>query len=214
MSGGTRLRPYLAAAVIVVASIGIVLVVRERGRQETFITIEPVAQGQTVTVFVGGAVERPGVYTLGRGERVEAAIAAAGGFSAEADQDGINRALRLRDEGQVIVPRKGEARPTAAARPVDTQVPAGGAASAAPATAPALASGGSAPPPGPTRINVNTAPAAELEKLPGVGPRLAQEIVDYRAANGPFAGPADLAKVRGISERMVASWEALITFEP
>ena len=118
-----------------------------------------------------------------------------------------------RDDCQVIVPRKGEARPTAAARPGGTEVPTG-AAIAAPATAPAPAGGGSAPPPSPTRINVNTAPAAELEKLPGVGPRLAQEIVDYRAANGPFAGPADLAKVRGISERMVASWEALITFEP
>ena len=213
MSAGTRLRPYLAGAVIAMAMVGIIAMVRERGRQETFITIEPAAQGQTVTVFVGGAVERPGVYTLSRGERVEAAIAAAGGFSAEADPDGINRALKLRDEGQVIVPRKGEARPTAAAPPAGAQAPAG-AVSATPATAPALTGAGSAPPPSPTRINVNTAPAAELEKLPGVGPRLAQEIVDYRAANGPFAGPADLAKVRGISERMVASWEALITFEP
>ena len=213
MSARTRLRPYLAGAVIGAAILVMILVVRERGRQETFITIEPAAQGQTVTVFVGGAVERPGVYTLSRGERVEAAITAAGGFSAEADPDGINRAQRLRDEGQVIVPRKGEARPTAPAPPAGAQAP-GGAAIAAPATAPAPAGGGSAPSTSPTRINVNTAPAAELEKLPGVGPRLAQEIVDYRAANGPFAGPADLAKVRGISERMVASWEALITFEP
>src|ERR671938_350015 len=102
MSAGTRLRPYLAGAVIAAAIVVSILLVRERGRQETVITIEPAAQGQTVTVFVGGAGGTPGVYTLSRGERVEAASAAAGGFSAEADQDGINRALKLRDEGQVF----------------------------------------------------------------------------------------------------------------
>src|ERR687886_642792 len=154
MSSGTRLRPYLAGAIIAAAVVVSILLVRERGRQEAIITIEPAAQGQTVTVFVGGAVERPGVYTLSRGERVEAAIAAAGSFSAEADQDGINRALKLRDEGQVIVPRKGQARPTAPAGPAGAQATAG-AAPAAPAAS-LVPAGGSAPSSSPTRINVNT----------------------------------------------------------
>jgi competence protein ComEA len=173
---------------------------------ETLITIAPVAttQGQMVTVFVGGAVANPGVYSLPKGERIEGAIAAAGGFAPEADQDGINRALLLHDEEQVVVPRKGE--PTATpARPV--------AGASAVVTMPAkVTAASSAPPSGP--INVNTAGAAELEKLPGVGPKIAQDIVAYRTANGPFANAADLAKVSGISERMVAGWEGLITYGP
>lgn len=179
-----------------------------RGTPETLITIAPVATpaqagGQTVTVFVGGAVQRPGVYTLPRGERIEAAIAAAGGLAPDADGDGINRALLLRDEGQVVVPRRGE--PTAT--PALT-------AAGAPATL-----GGPTPPakgatPPPDKININTADAATLARLPGVGPKIAQEIVDYRAANGPFTGAAQLAGVRGISERMVADWADLITFGP
>ncbi|MFN8516075.1 MAG: ComEA family DNA-binding protein [Thermomicrobiales bacterium] len=174
---------------------------------ETLISIAPAAttQGQTVTVFVGGAVVRPGVYTLPRGERIEGAIAAAGGFAPEADQDGINRALLLRDEAQIVVPRKGE--PTATAlRPV------AGVSAAPVATAARATARGSATPSGP--INVNTASATELEQLPGVGAKIAQDIVAYRAANGPFANAADLAKVSGISDRMVAGWGELITFGP
>lgn len=177
-----------------------------RGTDETVITIAPVAQveGQTVTVFVGGAVRNPGVYTLPRGERIEGAILAAGGFASEADQDGINRALLLRDEAQVVVPRKGEPTatpfgPNASVAPVRAS-PSGGAARVTPT------------PSGP--VFVNRATATELMRLPGVGEKIAQEILDYRAANGPFADAAQLASVRGISARMVADWAGMISFEP
>ena len=119
----------------------------------------------------------------------------------------MNRAQKLRDEAQIIVPRKGDPTPAAnpaAARPAPQ--------SAAPTSGTAGSQVGA---PGATgRINVNTAPVSELERLPGVGPRLAQGIVDHRAANGPFATPADLAKVRGISDKMVEGWADLITFGP
>lgn len=204
------LRPYLTGFIIaMVALVTAVWLLRGRADPETLIAIEPIAEGQSVTVFVGGAVARPGVYTLPRGERVEAAIAAAGGFHDEADQDAVNRAVKLRDEGQIIVPRKGE-QPVVAA--------------GATATAPMVGASGSgsgmigantaAATNSPARINVNTAPVAELERLPGVGPRLAQQIVDYRAANGPFATPADLAKVRGISDKMVEGWGDTVTCGP
>ncbi len=55
------------------------------------------------------------------------------------------------------------------------------------------------------RININTASAKMLDTLPGIGPVLAQRIVDYRIKNGPFAHPSDLSKVEGIgSERLLA----------
>jgi competence protein ComEA len=203
------LKPYLAGTIVALAIVVSVLLLRGRGPGEPLIVIEPLPDGQTLTVFVGGAVARPGVYTLQRGDRVDSAIAAAGGFSEEADPDGLNRALKLRDEAQVIVPRKGAPRPTATREGV----------AAAGNTTPATVSAGgggsqSLAATNPGRVNVNSAAATELERLPGVGPRLAQSIIDYRAANGPFAGPADLAKVRGISERMVESWAELITFGP
>lgn len=189
---------FLALAIVAVA-----LTLYRRAAAETLITIAPVAQNEapTVTVFVGGAVARPGVYTLPRGERIEGAIAAAGGFAPEADQDGINRALILRDEGQIVVPRKGEptATPAGPGLVVAAATP-GGAASATATT------GG--------RIRINTAGAEELARLPGVGEKIAREIIDYRTANGPFANAAALAGVRGISERMVAEWAELISFEP
>lgn len=55
-------------------------------------------------------------------------------------------------------------------------------------------------PTGPVVININTATARELEALPGIGPALAQRIVDYRAANGPFRTTEELIKVKGIGE--------------
>jgi competence protein ComEA len=205
-AGFTPGRAIWALLLTVAVAATVLFIYRLNNTGGTLITIAPVATqpGQTVTVFVGGAVVNPGVYTLPRGERIEAAITAAGGFAPEADRDGINRALLLHDEDKLIVPRKGE--PTATVvRPV------AGASAPASATARATA-GGSTAPSGP--INVNTASATELEQLPGVGPKIAQDIVDYRAAHGPFAKAADLAKVSGISDRMVAGWEGLITFGP
>ncbi len=84
----SSVRPYLAGLVIALAIAGSVLTVRGRGGQETIIRFEAVPEGQTVTVAVGGAVVRPGVYTLPHGERVDAAIAAAGGFSEVACRSG------------------------------------------------------------------------------------------------------------------------------
>lgn len=201
------LRPYAAGVIIATAIVVIVLWLRDREQYDTLITLEPVTESQLVTVFVGGAVERPGVYTLQYGDRIDAALEAAGGLSEEADPDGINRALKLRDEAQVIVPRKGDPKPTAAsagARPAPPTTSAG--------VAPTVSAGSGAPSAGP--LNVNTATATELERLPGVGPRLAQQIVEYRTTNGPFATPGDLAKVRGISDRMVAEWASVISFGP
>ena len=198
---------------LAVALVGIAVSLLRLGNPEMVISIAPLAQQEArpVTVFVGGAVANPGVYNLTGDVRIEAAIAAAGGFSPDANEDGLNRALRLRDEDQIIVPRKGEATATPA-RPVGGAVsplvaPGGGTA------LPAASARGTATGPG-TRINVNTAAATDLARLPGVGAKIAQDIIEYRSANGPFSGPADLAKVKGISERMVAGWAELVTFDP
>ena len=180
---------------------------RARLADETLITIAPLASPTVgnVTVFVGGAVRQPGLYTLPQGERIDAALAAAGGLADDAAPEGLNRAVRLRDEAQIVVPRRGEPTATqtrASTAPVST----------APATLASPRPSSTPLPTGP--IDVNHASATELERLPGVGPKLAQAIVDYRAEHGPFAGPAQLAEVKGISERLIATWNEAIVYGP
>jgi len=191
---------------------GIFVIPRFWQAEETLVTITPLpTESGTVTVYVGGAVARPGLYTLPSGERIEAALLAAGGLTEEANPDGINRAARLRDEAQIVVPRKGE--PTALpARLVGGSPAPQPSQSSQPGTAAGSKSSTNVAATGP--INVNTASANELVQLPGVGPKLAQAIIDYRLEHGPFIGPSDLAKVQGISERMAFGWDKAVTFEP
>lgn len=141
-----------------------------------------------IVVHVAGAVFTPGVYHLPAGARVADAVDAAGGGISTAALDSLNLARILTDGEQVYVMTADQA--AAGAAPAAT----GGAAGAA-----AAASGAG------DRVNINTASAAELEALPGVGPATAQKIVDEREANGPFAAPEDLMRVPGIGEKKFES---------
>ncbi|MGB9894073.1 MAG: ComEA family DNA-binding protein [Candidatus Saccharicenans sp.] len=62
-----------------------------------------------------------------------------------------------------------------------------------------------------SKININTASAAELQTLPRIGPKVAQRIIDYRTQNGPFKKVEDLMKVRGIGEKIFNRIKDLIT---
>lgn len=141
-----------------------------------------------VVVHVAGAVARPGVQRLALGARVVDAIDAAGGAQPDADLARVNLAAPLEDGQQVYVPRAGEEPPAA---------PAGGGASAAGGDASGEGSAG-ATPTGP--IDLNSAGVDELDALPGVGPAIAQAIVDHREQNGRFGSVDDLLDVRGIGE--------------
>ena len=137
-----------------------------------------------VVVHVAGAVVEPGVRQLPPGSRVVDAIEASGGLAPDADADRINLAAELVDGSQVYVPRVGEAVPQSAAS-------AGGESSAGP-------------------IDLNTADAAQLETLPGVGPATAAAIIDHRERHGPFTSVDDLLDVRGIGEAKLAVLRDLV----
>ena len=143
----------------------------------------------SVVVHVTGAVSRPGVVTLPPGSRVTDAINAVGGASAEADTQQLNLARVLTDGEQIRVPRIGEVLPEPAPQP-------GGDAASGARTAPGKSGGGGAS----GTININTASASELEKLPGIGPALAQRIVEHRDSHGPFASVDALTDVPGIGK--------------
>ena len=143
----------------------------------------------SVVVHVTGAVSRPGVVTLPPGSRVTDAINAVGGVSAEADTQQLNLARVLTDGEQIRVPRIGEVLPDPAPQP-------SGAASPGAGTAPGKSGGGGAS----GTVNINTASATDLEKLPGIGKALAQRIVEYRDSHGPFATVDALTDVPGIGK--------------
>lgn len=128
-----------------------------------------------VVVHVAGAVTKPGLFRLPAGSRVADAIDAAGGATADAVLEGVNLAQPLSDGEQVLVPRRGEA----------------------------MAGEASSSQPG--KVNLNTATQGDLEALPGVGPVLAQRIIEYRRSHGGFRRVEDLRRVEGIGDHKFAA---------
>ncbi|HET7036208.1 MAG TPA: ComEA family DNA-binding protein [Thermomicrobiaceae bacterium] len=185
----SRLRLLMLGLAIALATAIITLVVAGRRAPELVLSVEPVAADAQITVYVGGAVARPGLYTLPAHARVADALDQARALDG-ADLARLPMAAVLHDGQQVIVPERAFGTPAATSAAIRaTPVPQG-------------------------PINVNTASAAELAALPGVGPVLAQRIVDYREAHGPFASLDDLDAVQGVSARMVADWREIATVGP
>ena len=149
-----------------------------------------------IVVDVDGAVAHPGLYKLPPDSRVQAALAAAGGLSPQADAHRINRAAKLHDGQKLYVLSQGESTPPLAASSGQ------GCEGQACTSAEGGLSGSD--PEGQGLVNINTANAAQLTQLPGVGPAIAQKIIDYRTANGPFTSLDDLTKVPGIGAAKLA----------
>ncbi|MFN2137231.1 MAG: helix-hairpin-helix domain-containing protein [Candidatus Promineifilaceae bacterium] len=159
-------------------------------------TAAPTATPAPIQVYVNGAVAHPDVYEISPQGRVKQAVEAAGGFTAEANSAVVNLALPLVDGMHIYIPEISEN--TAVPETIISQ----------PA---ARAAGGIELNLGEGRININTARAAELEQLPGIGPALAQRIIEYRLANGSFPSIEAIVEVSGIGETKFAQLRDLIT---
>jgi competence protein ComEA len=147
-----------------------------------------------LVVHVAGAVRAPGVYALPPGARVIDAVTAAGGLNDEADLDQVNLADHLQDAMRLYIPAQDEQAPQA------------------PTPIPARSSGLDLQLNG-GLIQINRASQAELETLPHIGPALAERIIAYREANGPFAQIEDLKRVSGIGDKTFADLQNLITVD-
>lgn len=145
-----------------------------------------------IVVDVSGKVRDPGVRRLPAGSRVEDALAAAGGVRPGTDTTGLNRARVLVDGEQVVVGVPAQPPPASGAGGVPGPVP------------------GSGHGPGPGPLSLGSATVAQLDGLPGVGPVLAQHIVDFRTARGGFRSVEELRQVDGIGERRFADLRALV----
>jgi competence protein ComEA len=134
-----------------------------------------------LVVDVAGAVRRPGLYRFADGQRVDDAIAAAGGPTARADLTAVNRAAPVADGEQIVVPERGTPRVGASA----------------------------ASTPG-SPVDLNSATVEQLDSLPGIGPTTAAKIVAYRQQHGAFHSLAQLDGVPGIGPSRLAQLEGLV----
>ena len=159
----------------------------------------PSATPAPLRVYVTGAVRQPDVYLLAPGSIVKDALAAAGGAAAGADLDRINLAVQLQDQQQVYVPRQGEGAPPAPPVAAASGVQESRAGSVGLAPSPAL-------------VNINTASQAELETLPGIGPKLAQEIIRCRE-HASFQSVDALDDVPGIGAKRLEAIRDLVTVQ-
>jgi competence protein ComEA len=143
---------------------------------------------KAVYVHVAGEVRRPGLYRVDAGARVARALERAGGPRPRAELAAVNLAAHVVDGQQIVVPKVGAVAP----------VGADGAGSAVGAT-------GTTPGAGGAKLSLAAATLEQLDQLDGIGPTLAQRIVEYRDSHGGFRSLAELGEVDGIGEKRLAS---------
>ena len=164
--------------------IGGLLWIVARSPRGNSVELLPAPTPAPLIVDVAGAVPRPGVYELAEGSRVKDAVEVAGGFLAEADKATINLAAPVTDGQKLDIPFLAGTEPLGVPPPAVTNAP--------------------------TLININTADAATLATLPGIGPSLAQAIIDFREQNGDYYYIEDIMNVSGIGESTFANIQNLI----
>lgn len=164
------------------------------------------AASSELVVAVVGLVRAPGLHRLRPGARVADALTAARGALGGADTASLNLAQPLRDGDQVVV----GVVDAKAGVTLRSSVRSGSASGAAP-TAGSGAAGGTGAASAAGTVNINTANATELDRLPGVGAATAAAIIAYRDTNGPFRTVDDLGKVSGIGDAKLAKIKPMAT---
>ena len=175
----------LAGTLIGLLAAGAIVLVSSKPRGDP-IQLKPPPTLEPLRIHVTGAVHTQGVYQLPRGSIVEDALEIAGGALPASDLTSINLAAPLFDGQQVFVPGPGDPDGSPSSRSSISNTSALG------------------------LVHVNTATVAELQLLPGIGPVLAQKIVEYREAHGPYARPDDLLSVSGIGPSTLETIRDLI----
>ncbi len=164
-------------------------------RPATTATVAPSTSAPDLAVHVTGEVTVPGVYRLGPGALVQDALAAAGGPSPTADLERLNLAAPLADGMQVWVPGADEDPPSVVGPTGPSSAGDPGGPTGDDPTAP---------------VDLNAATAADLERLPGVGPATAGAILAHRDEQGPFVSVDDLIEVRGIGPAKLEAIRPLV----
>lgn len=139
-------------------------------------------------IHISGEVKNPGIVTLEVGSRIMDAIKKAGGATREADLAQVNLAYELQDGQKVYIPNKKEKVTEYITESSGNNVIVDGK---------NISNNNEG---NDSKVNINTANLDELDSLPGIGPALAQRIIDYREQNGNFQSIEDLQNVKGIGD--------------
>ncbi|NLP43353.1 MAG: ComEA family DNA-binding protein [Peptococcaceae bacterium] len=161
------------------------------------VTVDQVAENRKIVVYITGAVQNSGLLELPLDARLDDALREAG-LSPDADVEVLNPAQKLKDGQKIIIPFV-----QVASSIEGTTENMGNVGETAQQRAKA---GG--------RININTAGLAELDTIPGIGPVLAQRIIDYREQNGFFSSPEEIQNVSGIGSKTYEKMADYITVGP
>jgi competence protein ComEA len=194
----TALKAFVIAALVAAVLSLVVIVWWDSTRSVTVVVMgNPDA---TVVVQVSGAVASPGLISLSAGSRVEQAISAAGGLTTDADVSQLYLAARIGDGERIVIPAKGSTSSSSSkvndgnpqARSTETHE-------------------ASSEPDGTVQaLDINTATVEQLVALPGIGQVLAERIVAYRDAHGPFTSVNQLGDVEGIGDALVERLRPLV----
>ena len=163
--------PLALVLLFMLALAGGIAALVQRGGGGVEVTLPEATRTPSLKAYITGAVNRPGVYGFTDGDRLDELLRMAGGPIEDADISGLNLALRLRDEGHFYVPTVGETLPVTSqnAGVIPDDV-----------------------------IDLNSATAADLETLPGIGKVKAEAIVEHRESVGRFSTVEEVMAVPGI----------------
>lgn len=179
------------------------------------VPIEKTSSNREIVVYVAGAVEEPGLVHLPIDARLNDALKEVNPLPT-ANIDLMNPAERLKDGQKITVPFKPVAQAIEGQNPMNPSAAnaADPGANVSVGSAVAVQSSVSMGNSGPGKININTAGVSELDKLPGIGPALAERIIQCRNENGPFSKPEDLQEVSGIGTKTYEKMASMLTVGP
>ena len=146
---------------------------------------------EKIVVHITGAVKKEGVIYLKKGARIVDAIKEAGGETKEADLSQVNLAYELQDGQKIYIPNKNEKVSQYIISTNGETIDSNGANTGNESTSTSKEG---------AKVNINTATQNELDGLPGIGPALAQRIIDFREENGNFKSIEDIQNVKGIGD--------------
>lgn len=175
-----------------------ILFLISRQPRGSMVLLSPPPTPHLWVIQITGAVSNPGIYELPAGSRVREAVQAAGGMTPDANPEGINLAALLADGQLIFIPAISSTAPNERGNSLSVTLeprPTAGTAST-------------------ELININTATLEELDKLPEIGPKIAQLIIDYRTANGPFATIDEIMSVKGIGPAIFDEIKSIISTGP
>ena len=158
------------------------------------------ASERQVAVYVTGEVAKPGVVYVPWEGRVGDAINQCGGLLPTADSSQVNMAATVKDGMEIRVKGKAISKDGNMGNSVNQSSVEGSVASRASKTgSPEQGKNSDS-----EMVNINTADVEGLKKLKGIGPAMAQRIIDYRETNGSFQAPEDIMQVKGIGKAKYA----------